>query len=461
MKFTATILRLAAVVAATTAAVEAVTEQEGCRTDEDPSHDFFPVKVSVEHSQYWSIEYFNSYKIVRNLNVTETYLLYQCGTEPPTADELGMDVTQTIEIPVTSVGVDQTPTIPFLEHLGLVDNIVAFTSDPQWVSSPCLLESIEDGNVIVVQDTLDDFGAEPDTTDETLALLQSTLGIVHPLNDNSPFTNSTVKFSEYRETTNAGIFEWIKFVSVFFNLEEKANQVFDTTQERWNCVTENAQRVSTDSPDQPTVLWLSYSDYCGGWSVTGCPNYYCEYATQCSTNFLTPTDPGTYVEKCDAFYYLDIDPVVELGQEADYWFYPETNWNATYALFQDQLDQFKAVQTNQVYDFQASGSAAWFEQRYAEYFAVLQDFCSIVGTTQSFTGRSWFRNVVSGTVGDVGECSETSRSNTILPVADGECEDLSPPGLGLDSGSTVAGLKVGSAWKALLALVAVVGGAFV
>lgn len=83
----------------------------------DPADDLFPVEVEVEHSQKWSIEYFNSYKVVRNLHVGETYLLYQCGTEPPALDDT-VDVTRTIEIPVQSIGPNAHHPIPGVSGIG-------------------------------------------------------------------------------------------------------------------------------------------------------------------------------------------------------------------------------------------------------------------------------------------------------------------------------------------------------
>lgn len=426
---------VAAIIASLANGVESI--DSNCWTNEDTQFDFYPTKVSVEHSKYWSIEYSNRYKIVRNLHIDETYLLYQCGTEPPT--DLGIAFNQTIEIPVKYVGIDQTPTVAFLEYLGLVENIVSYMSDVAFVSSPCLKDAIESGTILVVQ------SEEDVITAPNQEQVNETLAIVSAFTTDLLYSNS-VKFSEYKELTNAGIFEWIKFVSVFFNEEAKANEVFDASQDRWDCVTENAQRFSADTPieQQPSVLWVGYSDYCKGWSIGECPNYYCEYAKQCSANFLTTTEEGVYSEECFTNYFT-LDQVLAIGQDADVWVYTQTDsdWDTTYAAFQNELDTMKAVQKKKVYDLQASGMNAWFEQRYAEYFVVLQDFCSIVGTTRSFSGNKWLRNVFSDKIGDLGQCTSNSRSNTILSEQS-TCENLSPITFG-DGKSSVNALSLGYA----------------
>lgn len=402
----------------------------GCLTNVDPDTDYFYTKVFPFASEQWSVEYFNTYKIVTNIAEGETYLLYQCGTQPPQNEVNGGNHSAIVQIPVSYVGIDITPAIPYLEHLGKVDSIVAFTSDVSYISSPCLLQSIEDGNVVVLQsqDALDELFSSPDNSQETLNKLQSAMGFISPFNLAPPF-NTSVKISEYAEKSNAAIFEWIKYYSVFFNLEAKANEVFDLTEARWNCVSESASQVAeTDNPEEPFVLWAAYIPYCNGWDIGECPNYYCDYAKECSATILESRIEGNFSEVCQA-NYLSTEELVSVGRLADYFIYPAPDWNETYTLFKDQLDAIKAVQNKKVYDYQGSGANAWFEQRFAEYFAVLQDFCSVVGTVPTFAKRTYFRNTMDGSaIGSIGtQCTEDSRSNSILPLVGAVCDDLAPP----------------------------------
>ena len=54
-----------------------------CVSDFEEGKDYFPEKVQVLESEKWTVSYENSYKVVTNLAEEKTYLLYQCGTEPP------------------------------------------------------------------------------------------------------------------------------------------------------------------------------------------------------------------------------------------------------------------------------------------------------------------------------------------------------------------------------------------
>ena len=58
---------------------------------------------------------------------------------------------------------------------------------------------------------------------------------------------------------------------------------------------------------------------------------------------------------------------MNFGKEADVWIYSGYNWADVYEKFGSELDEFKSVKNNAVYDVLGSGSGPWFEQRSAEY----------------------------------------------------------------------------------------------
>jgi hypothetical protein len=395
--------------------VSCSAQDRGCITgDVDPAVDYFPDKVNATKSKNWSVFYNSTYKIVRNLATGSSYLLYQCGSQPP-ANELDMH-DGVIEIPVSNVGVQETVSIPYLEQIGKLDEIVIFLTDPMFISSPCFKKRVDTGLVLVsadfdVQTALVEKSKQ--TEEQDLAtLLAGMVAFVSPFSS-VPFQYS-VNVSAYTETTNAAIFEWVKFYSTFFNEEAMANQVVAAATDRFQCVAENAGRIETDSMTaKPVVLWAYYSDYCQGWDIAQCPNYYCEFASSCSVEILNSTKGS--IEACGGFTFMTTEEVIELGKDADYFFYNADNWNATYGLFGEQLKKgLKSVQNNQVYDYLGAGANAWFEERYASYYDVLQDFCSVVGTTRALPpGRGWFRNTATEPVGVAGVCK--NGTNSILP----------------------------------------------
>jgi iron complex transport system substrate-binding protein len=430
----------------------------------DPSIDYFPHKVAPTESEFWTIEYANTYKVVTNLESQTTYVLYPCGTDPPTGLDGSTNVTAYLPIPLTSVGVMQTPAITFLEQIKSLDSVEYFLTEVQYIGSPCFLARVEAGFVTVpvppdaaVVDPETGEVLEPPGEPETP--LNGTVAFGGSLDSPAHF-QTIVPVSEWKELTNQAIFEWVKYYAAFYNREELANEVFAATQQQWDCVSKSAASVETDA-EPPSVLWAYYSEYCGGWDVGSCPNYYCEYASACSSRLVDSAliNGTVYSAECGE-YYLSTEELVQLGQDADYFFFPAPYWNDTYATFGGLLDQLPAVRNRQVYDYQGSGENAWFQERFAEYYDVLGDYCRVVGKAGAGggTGGRWFRNVFTEPAGDAGECDPNAAPT--LPFVFGGCgaagggNTSSPGGSESNStgGSTVATSSAATAAVSCLAV---------
>jgi iron complex transport system substrate-binding protein len=327
---------------------------DGCVTEIEDK-DYFEHKVVPVESANWSVSYHQTYKIVTNEAAGETYLLYQCGTEPP-ADQLEAGHTSIAAIPLEGVGLRYTTMIPFLELLGARMNIEAFFGFASYVSSPCLTELLDDSTVKEVTNP----GNASLITNVPLDL-PSFIG-----HYDSVAFSQTFRVSVTEEEGNLAAFEWIKFYSMFFNLEEVANEIFDGTKERYDCAEANAGLLSCEAETKPVVLWGAYSGYCGGWSVGNCPNYYCEFAEACSATLLNTTEGSIQnLELCGTAKYMTTEEFVAFGKDADYWIYTSSDFQNTVTTF-PELEEFVSVQNLQVYDTSGGGSGAWFEQRLAE-----------------------------------------------------------------------------------------------
>ena len=89
-----------------------------CITNVDYNKDYFPDKISPKYSQKWDISYHNTYKIVTNKEVGLSYLMYQCGTEPPVSEQGKHAMTFSVPLEDGLV-IASTTQIPHLEQLGL------------------------------------------------------------------------------------------------------------------------------------------------------------------------------------------------------------------------------------------------------------------------------------------------------------------------------------------------------
>lgn len=368
-----------------------------CITELDPAQDYFPIKAVPKQAEGFTITYHNTYKIVENLRTNSSFVLYQCGSEPPT-DAVTQYTPQVIQIPIRNVGVEQTVTIPFLDTLGVLDEIAIFMTNVQYVSSPCFLDRIHAGEVLVAADTNGQTEliaqSQQDGNQDLQALLEEMVAFVGPFST-TPFDHP-VEISEYLEKTNGAIYEWMLFYAAFFNKEEIGNEAVAAAASRYDCVAENAARVEADFPTKPVVLWGSYSSFCGGWNFAKCPNFYCEIAETCSTEILFDDIEAGSLNLCGGYIFKTLEEFIEFGKDADYWIYDNDNAIDTIVEFGNDLEQIKAFRNKQVFDYQGAGPNKWYEERFGSYYDLVQDFCGIVGTTRELQGQGWFRNVFTG-----------------------------------------------------------------
>ncbi len=89
-----------------------------CLNKVDDDVDYFPDKVSPKYSKQWSMSYHNTYKILTNHAEETSFLMYQCGTEPPESEAGKHDLTFSVPLQ-DGVVLSSTTHIPKFEQLGL------------------------------------------------------------------------------------------------------------------------------------------------------------------------------------------------------------------------------------------------------------------------------------------------------------------------------------------------------
>jgi len=374
----------------------------GCVTNSEDK-DYFPDKVEVKNSEHWTITYENSYKILKNTDAALSYLLYQCGTEIPQDEISKHNVTIPVPLP-DDFGLHYTTFIPYMELLGKRGSISTMAGEPSWVYSPCFGSIIDDGLVTFISNL----------NNQTLAdELQIDMDLPYFVGVGTPnvFPNN-FEISEWKETSMLGIFEWVKFFSVFFNMEKEVNKIFMEVEDRVQCASENADIVSADGP-KPVVLWGSYSDYCGGWDVArSCPNYYCELATTCDANLLTSMDGSVDASNCGR-NYMTTEEFVEFGKDADIWIYAGQSDGVDTMLttYGDALNEFKSIKDDKVYDISGQTMNGWYGVRKVEPDTLIQDFCKVVGNEAPLAAiphRLTFLRHVDDPVASKYVCTDTS-----------------------------------------------------
>jgi len=378
-----------------------------CATQEQATEveDFFPDKTYPAYSKTWGVSYHNTYKILTNKAVNETYLLYQCGTVPP-EEEISSGkhkVVTSVPLP-DGVALTSTVQIPMFELLGLRSEIKSYIGDNQYISSPCLVEGIDDGVVEVSEGNMD---VEDMFQEGNLGTVKWVLEWESKYPDRIIIDNQFMSVTgqgtdktmiEYAsaEGSSKSIFEWLSFYAIMYNKEREAEELIQETSARYDCTTQNAisKNILTDEV-KPVAVWAYFSNYPGweGWRVGKCDpkfNYYCEYMRDCSIDLLHSNKT------------MDDGEFEEFAKDADLFFYSYKDFDEMYEKKKDILDNFKSVANKQVYDYLGSGESVWHEQRKAEYDVVLEDICTIANRTTDLAPHTplYFRNVFTENAGE-------------------------------------------------------------
>ena len=352
-------------------------------SDFDPERDYFPHKVTVEVAEHFSVEYFKHYKIVRNVEDDQTYVLVQCGAPHPDPPIAGAAFV--LDVPLTSVALQYSTMEAFFEVLGNRRTVQAILGT-SYSTSLCMKDLIASGNIVELNDMLASLDAG---YVNQKGLLANSPNLEAPFSSDTlvgfvgrtPWNQKTYPFpfvrtSDTLEPSLQGLFETTKFYATFLNKEARANEVWDQVQTRLDCVQTNAETVAVErklnfGEESKTILWATYSRFCGGvWDVarTG-PFYYNDFAQVCSTTLLTAENGGTVdVPTCSSERkFMTMAEFVEFGKDADVWIYPGASsvpLNDA-EIFTDEIKaSFKSFRDQEIYD--SNGSEGWFDQAFIQ-----------------------------------------------------------------------------------------------
>ena len=190
--------------------------------------DYFPHKLTADHTEDYNVSYHNHYKVVHNLHANEKYVLYQCGTPAPS----GYDGYKMFSIPLSKVAVEDSSAQRLLELLG--ERMAVRYMQTQWAQSPCFQYLVEEGEVAAMEPA---WGG--DAAKRTSQLQQ-----VGALFQFSASTRSkSIAITASADPGPLQRADWVEFMSSFFNKEAEGMPAFDTA----TCATANRCRDTAPS----------------------------------------------------------------------------------------------------------------------------------------------------------------------------------------------------------------------
>lgn len=345
---------------------------DGCLETYSEGVDYFPEKTAVAHSDGFTIEYFDSYKVVTvhspypGAEAAATYLLVQCGAPIPT----GFEDAVTIEVPINSLVAMSTTYLPHLPTLNAVDKLVGLDS-LAFASTPEIRERIDAGQVAEVG-----FGAEVNVEqvldlDPDVVMTYSSGSAdfdAQPKLEEAGIT--VVVNSDYLDANPLGQAEWVKFLAAFYNQEAAANTWFENVVGEYEELAELAATVVT----QPTVFLNT--PYEGTWYMAGGQSYIAQLLADAGAVYTWADDPS------DTALFLDFETVFDQAQGTEYWlnlgFVASL---ADLAATDERFAEFAAFQNGNVYNNDArvneSGGNDYYEGGAANPQWVLADLIKI------------------------------------------------------------------------------------
>ncbi|KAF0916219.1 hypothetical protein E2562_000809 [Oryza meyeriana var. granulata] len=199
----------------------------------------------VEDAAGFHIYYGQSFKVVKNNWNGKSYLLMQNTSKMATKTKYCTGRIKSFVIPLANYSVDTTASpVSFFELLGVLQNLKGITSDE--IASQCVLQSYASGNVQLVNKT------DAQELTQFSAHFMST-------------TDEGCNFAAYvpsEEATPLQTAEWIKFLGIFTNSEDRANTVYDAIKTNYLCLSKAAANLSTRF--KPIVAWIEFTQ--GMWT---------------------------------------------------------------------------------------------------------------------------------------------------------------------------------------------------
>ncbi|CAG8517209.1 9964_t:CDS:2 [Cetraspora pellucida] len=367
--------------------------------------DYFPSKVTVTTASLFTIKYNNNYKLVTNTNSKETFALVQCGTPIPTGLPAG---TKVFNISLNNVAIMDTSVVPFLEVLGLRSHITELGSESA-SSSPCLQAL----NLTVISAT--NMTLQNQQLSKVDAVFDSTFNLSNP---------KTIGISTVNDPGLLNRAEWIKFYSVFFNLEDKANTIYNQISDNYNCL---KKLPSSNNP--PTVAWVSYiapasfNNNTASWSITDAP--YKKILTENAGGIYFNTTPLSYSTSSSFLSAIaNVDILIDetfIARDISE-VYTNFNLNANDV-------QYKFVKNSAIYREDGVTSPGdgrdWFESAVLLADNVLEDMMNVINPNLPTTDykRVWLRNVAKSELiklSSPSNCSDASVALTYPNLQDAE-----------------------------------------
>lgn len=275
-----------------------------------------------------------------------------------------------IRTPLEKIVVTSTTHIPSLEALGVENSLVGFPN-LNYISSKKTRSNISKGNI-------KELGSNQDINTEVLLELSPDAVVGFTLDGSNKSLKTIEKTgipvlinADWRETHPLGKAEWIKFFGALYNKTKQADSIFNTIETSYN----EAKKLVQNIKSKPTVL--SGAMYKDIWYLPKGDSWAARFIEDANGEYLWRDSKGT------GSIALNIESVLEKGQNADFWIAPGQFTSREQLLeFNKVYSAFNAYKKNKMYTFTnkkgATGGVLYYELAPNRPDLVLKDMIHIL-----------------------------------------------------------------------------------
>jgi iron complex transport system substrate-binding protein len=320
--------------------VPATASGAGCVEKYDPAQDYFPHKTTLEFATHFSVEYHRAHKVVTVRNpaegTAEKYVLLRCGAPRPTleGDLAGAPV---IPVPIKSLFAGTAPQAALLADLGHVE-VLTGLAQTRYITMQPVLDWIAQGRVTEyagndVIDTELVISKAPD-------IIMQSGGYTAAFNTLRKAGVAVVANVEWQESTALGRAEWLKYMALFLNEEEKAQRSFEAIRDRYVALRKRTSGIP--AKDRPRVM--SGKMYRGTFGIAGGQSYVARMIDDAGGVYIWQDNTSTGT--------LSVDLEIQLARaaDADVWINGDA-WESLGAMLaeEERYKEFKPFQRGNVW----------------------------------------------------------------------------------------------------------------
>ncbi len=326
----------------------------------------------IKYAKGFEISETENYKIITITNpwpgADKSYTYILSDTEISTSKLPEHDAF--IKTPIKTIVVTSTTHIPSLEMLEAENSIVGFPN-LNYISS-------EKTRKLISEEKIKEVGKNEDLNTEVLIDLNPDAVVSFAIDGNNTTLATLSKTgiptlinADWTEKHPLGKAEWIKFFGALYNKSKEADSIFKIIETEYI----SAKKTAASALKKPTVL--SGAMYKDIWYMPQGDSWAAQFIKDANGDYLWKDSEGT------GSISLNIESVLEKGQNADFWIGP-----GQYTSIQQLVDannaysQFAPIKTDKVFSFTnkkgETGGVLYYELAPNRPDIVLKDIIKIL-----------------------------------------------------------------------------------